>query len=123
MGLPQPRAAVDKQGVVEDGGLGGHGLAGGVGKAVGGPHHEGVEGELVVLLAGAVPLGLLGLQLLVDADLEGEVVPKDALEGLLEDVAVAPLQGALVELVGHFQHGHPRSKSKDTGLRRVNQVL
>ena len=50
VGFPQAGAAVDEQRVVQQSRLGRHRLAGGVGKPVGRPHHEGVEGQLVVLL-------------------------------------------------------------------------
>ena len=116
VGLTQPGAAVDEQRVVQQRGLGRHRLAGGVGKPVGRPHHEGVEGQLVVVLFKGVRRGLLLFQLLVDADLEGDAPAEHVVEGLLEQIAVAAQQRLLVKLVGRLDNGRGPVKIQADGF-------
>ena len=107
VGFSQPGAAVDEQGVVQQRGLCRHRLTGGVGKPVGRPYHKGVEGQLVIPLLKGVGLLrlLLALQLLVNADLEGNSSAEHVVKGLFQQVAVTPQQSLLVKLVGRFHNG------------------
>ena len=87
-----------------------------MGKPVGRPHHEGVEGQLVVVLFKGVRRGLLLFQLLVDADLEGDAPAKHVVEGLLEQIAVAAQQRLLVKLVGRLDNGRGPVKIQADGF-------
>ena len=49
MGFSQTGIAVNKQGIIESCGLGGHSQRSGVGEFVGGAHNKGIEGKLVVI--------------------------------------------------------------------------
>jgi hypothetical protein len=44
MGLPQPHASVEEEGVISLGRLASHGIGGGMGQAVAIPHDEGFKG-------------------------------------------------------------------------------
>ena len=103
------------RGVVEDGRLGGHRLAGRVGEPVGGPHHKGAEGQLVAVLGGLLLLG--GGVLLGHAEGEADLGAEHVLEGLSQQVAVAAQQRLLVEIVGRLDNGHALPKIQGDGLQ------
>lgn len=103
VGFAQARVAVDEQGVVVLARRVGHRLGGGAGQAVGGAHHEGLEGEFPALHQAAGPVGLPAAvppQSLLIQKLYRDVRGKDVLQPRLDVPQEPVLDVAALEGVG-----------------------
>lgn len=122
MRLAKTGVAVDKKRVIQQRRLAGHSLTGGVGKAVGRPHHKGIEGQIIaVILIGILLRDAVGL--LGDAELKAYIAAEHILQRLAQKVAVAAQKSLLVEVVGGFDYGHPFFKVYRDGAKPAEPRL
>ena len=106
MGFAQAGLAVDEQGVVSLGGLLGHRQGGGVGKLVGGAHHEALEGVLLGAREEDVIhlLFAVALQLPLPQHHDLKVGRKELVERLLDGGQVAGVDDVPLEVGWGVEH-------------------